>query len=144
MRTSDNNPAVSNALRIAKAAAAAVLSHARSQPTLEVCGLLAGIRDVADVFLPAANALNSAKAYEIAPAELFSLFRQMRDGKLELIGIVHSHPTGENFPSETDIALAYYPSTPYVIVSPRGDASRPLRAFRIQSGSVQEIEVEEV
>jgi proteasome lid subunit RPN8/RPN11 len=88
----------------------------------------------------ALNVRASPTAYEIRPRELFALFRRMREEKLELVGIYHSHPTGENAPSARDLELAYYPETPYVIVSPRADAPQPVRAF-ILSGTAPPLEV---
>lgn len=119
-----------------------LLGEARRALPNECCGLLAGRgRAVTRVFR-AANALASPTAYEVRPRELFALFRRMREEKLELVGIYHSHPTGENFPSARDRQRAYYPETPYVIVSPRGEAAQPVRAFLLREGRVEEIAVE--
>ncbi len=43
--------------------------------------------------------------------------REIRAAGLELLGIYHSHPTGENKPSARDIERAYYPEAAYFIVS---------------------------
>ena len=85
--------------------------------------------------------MQSASAYEIAPLELFSLFRRMREQSLDHLGIYHSHPRGENVPSRRDIEAAYYPDTAYFIISPRQDAARPVRAFEIRDGQVRELEI---
>jgi proteasome lid subunit RPN8/RPN11 len=92
--------------------------------------------------LPAKNALQSAKAYEIAPAELFAIFRRMRAEALEHLGIYHSHPKGENSPSSLDIERAFYPEAAYVIVNPQPAAIRPIRAFRIRQGQTREIDLQ--
>ena len=39
--------------------------------------------------------------------------REMRAAGLELLGIYHSHPNGENEPSPRDVELAYYPEAAY-------------------------------
>jgi proteasome lid subunit RPN8/RPN11 len=91
---------------------------------------------------PATNALASPTAYEIAPAELLALFRRLRAEKLDLVGIYHSHPTGDNSPSANDRERAYYPETAYVIVSPRAEAQVPVRAFLIRDDEVTELQVE--
>jgi len=90
----------------------------------------------------ATNALASPTAYEIRPRELFALFRRMREEKLDLVGIYHSHPTGENIPSSRDRERAYYPETPYVIVSPRADAAQPVRAFLLAEQAAEELPVD--
>jgi proteasome lid subunit RPN8/RPN11 len=97
---------------------------------------------VISVVLPARNALASATAYEIEPAELFSLFRRMRDERLEHLGIYHSHPQSDNAPSARDLERAFYPDVAYFIISPRPDALRPVRAFLIANGRAAELVIE--
>ncbi|MFQ5816348.1 MAG: M67 family metallopeptidase [Terriglobia bacterium] len=120
----------------------ALLGEARRHAPLECCGLLGGHADEVKEILPATNELASAVAYEVTPRELFSLFRRLRQQGLQLVGIYHSHPANDNYPSARDIERAYYPEAATVIVSPR--AARPIRAFRIQEGKVGELRVETV
>jgi len=68
--------------------------------------------------------------------------REMRAKDLQLLGIYHSHPRGENRPSRTDIEQAFYPDTPYFILSPLPDAPQLVRVFLIRDGEVTEITVE--
>jgi len=120
----------------------ALLEQARLEPLKECCGLLAGRNGVITRAFPGANAADDAtKAYEIAPEELFRLMRTIRAAALELLGIYHSHPAGENRPSARDVASAYYSATAYFIVSPRTDAPQPVRAFSICEGKVTELEI---
>jgi proteasome lid subunit RPN8/RPN11 len=119
-----------------------MLRIARSEPRLECCGLLAGVSGVITKILPAKNALASPTAYDVAPQELFQLFRRMREEGLEHLGIYHSHPSTENVPSPRDIELAAYPNEAYFIISPLPDAPRPVRAFSIRDGQVQELKIE--
>jgi proteasome lid subunit RPN8/RPN11 len=120
-----------------------MLAHAASDPTRETCGLLAGRDGVITLLRTAANASPSpATAYEIAPRDLFRIFREFRHGGLDFLGIYHSHPAGGNAPSPTDIALSCYPAAAYVIVSPRPGVPAPIRAFRIREGVSTEISVE--
>src|SRR5579864_606370 len=119
-----------------------LLSEARINPESEYCGLLAGRDGVISSVLPARNALQSAKAYEIAPEELFAIFRRMRAEAVEHLGIYHSHPKGENSPSPLDIDRAFYPEAAYLIVSPQPAAARPVRAFHIREGRSYEIDLQ--
>jgi proteasome lid subunit RPN8/RPN11 len=114
---------------------------ARSEPRVECCGLLAGVDGVITKIFPAKNALASPTAYEVAPQELFPLFRQMREEGLEHLGIYHSHPATENFPSPSDIELAGYPNQAYFIISPLLAAPNPVRAFFIRDGQVEELAI---
>jgi len=119
-----------------------LLAQARLAPALECCGLLAGRSGVISLALVARNALASASAYEIAPGELFDLFRRIRAEQFEHLGIYHSHPRGDNSPSPRDIERAFYPDAAYFIVSPLAGAERPVRAFRIAEGAVRELTIQ--
>ena len=136
------NAPLQDTVRVASAVLDEMLAAARREPELEVCGLLAGRDAMISLALPAQNALASATAFEIAPQELFSLFRRMRAAYLELLGIYHSHPRGDNAPSPRDIAGAYYPDAAYFILSPQTDSPNPIRAFRIRDGQVSELVVQ--
>lgn len=93
---------------------------------------------------PAANALASASAYEIAPKDLFRLIRAIRAEGLDLMGIYHSHPDGKNEPSARDIEQAYYSDAAYFILSPRARAPKPIRAFSIRESRAAEFEIQVV
>lgn len=117
---------------------------ARAEGVHECCGLLAGSNGAITGIFPAQNAQASATAYEIAPQELFAIFRQIRALRLDFLGIYHSHPQTQNIPSATDIARAYYPEAIHLIISPKPDAPKPIRAFRIRDGNVTELLIEVV
>ena len=129
-------------LRMSRAVFDRLLTEARGNPEIECCGLLAGRDALISAVLPARNALQSSTSYEIAPAELFVLFRQMRAKGLEHLGIYHSHPKGDNAPSPLDLERAFYPDAAYLIISPNAGASRPIRAFRILEGRARELSLE--
>ena len=130
------------AVRIRREILLQLRQQARAHPKTECCGLLAGREGVITRVLPARNALESPTAFEIAPAELFRLMREIRAAGLELLGIYHSHLTGENRPSARDIERAYYPEAAYCIVSPQPDIPHPVRLFSIRDQRVLEMEME--
>ena len=61
--------------------------------------------------------------------------REIRMAGLELLGIYHSHPNGENQPSPRDIERAYYPDAAYFIISPQPDARSPCARFRFATAA---------
>jgi proteasome lid subunit RPN8/RPN11 len=135
--------AVPSAIRIQNAVVAAISEAARRTPGGECCGLLAGRDGAITQVFPSTNvASDPAKRYEIAPAEIVRLMREMRAAGLEFLGIYHSHPNGENVPSPRDIELAYYSNETYFIISPLPDAPGPVRAFSIRDGRATELTIE--
>jgi proteasome lid subunit RPN8/RPN11 len=132
---------VQHVIRIRGAIWSEVITAARANPAQECCGLLAGRDGVITHIFPAVNALASPSVYEIAPRELFGLMREFRAAGIEWMGIYHSHPNGRNEPSPLDVERAYYPGVAHFILSPLPDAARPVRAFAIQEGNVNELEV---
>lgn len=132
-------------VRIRREIVAAMREEAAKAPTQECCGLLAGRDGIITEIFPATNAhLNPATAHEIVPVELLRVMKKLREEKLQLLGIYHSHPRGDNFPSATDIERAFYPDTPYFILSPLPDVPQPVRAFLIRNREVEEVKIEAV
>ena len=128
-------------IRVRREIVEEMLRLARSEPRMECCGLLAGVDGVITTIFPAKNALASPTAYEVAPGDLFPIFRQMREEGLEHLGIYHSHPASDNFPSARDIEQAGYPYQAYLIISLLPAASKPIRAFFIRDGHTAELEI---
>lgn len=102
----------------------------------EACGILAGRRGTV---LKVYRARNSAKdksfEYLLDPEEQMKIFRKLEKGKMEMVGIYHSHPFHEAYPSRVDVKRAFYPDCAYFIVSLKG---RPaVGAFRIRRGKIK-------
>ncbi len=117
-----------------------VIEHAKSTHPLEACGLLVG-RQHADRFIPIKNILASASEFEMDPAELIAVFRDLRQTGERLIAICHSHPQGPAELSRRDIERAYYPDAAQLIVS-LAELERPrAAAFRIVDGEAIPVEV---
>lgn len=133
---------VTDVVRVRKEILARLAEEAGHVPGEECCGLLAGRDGVITEMYLAVNALASATAYEIAPKDLFRILREMHAAGLELMGIYHSHPTGENQPSARDIERAYYLDVGYFILSPLPGAPLPVRAFEIRDGRVEELSIQ--
>ncbi len=118
----------------------AMIEHCLNEVPKEACGILAGRRGRVERVIPVANiAEDPERHYWMDEASQFEAFRAMRRDGRELVGIFHSHPATEAYPSATDMELALYPDAAYVIVSLKDGAVA--RAFRIVEGKVAEIEL---
>ena len=110
-----------------------IFAYARAADPAECCGLIGGSEEgQAKSIYPLGNvAFDREVAYEAAPEELFAAQRQMRERGEQLLAIYHSHPrSNDPTPSDTDVRLAYYPSTMYFIIGLAG-AEPTMRAFYI-------------
>lgn len=119
-----------------------ILEHARLESPLECCGLLMGKGDRITHISKMRNVVQSPARYEMSPKELFKFFKDLQTLGLRHLGIYHSHPVSQSYPSPIDIAEAYYPDCTYFIVSLLILENPILRAFSIISGIVEEKRIE--
>jgi proteasome lid subunit RPN8/RPN11 len=110
----------------------------------ECCGLLGGVRRESTYLARSRYPLHNQSAqpetqFFAAPEDLFPAMRQMRERGEDLVAIYHSHPRGPARPSETDLALAFYPEAFLIIVTLSPIPG--LRAFRLSGNDAIEVEV---
>jgi proteasome lid subunit RPN8/RPN11 len=117
-----------------------ILAHARADAPNECCGMIATRDGEAVKIYPAANAAASPLRYEIDGAEQYRIQMAIDDAGLDLGAIYHSHTRSDPYPSQTDINLAFYPDSVYVIVGVAKDQAE-VRAFEIRDGQVSEVEL---
>ncbi|MBI4352889.1 MAG: M67 family metallopeptidase [Candidatus Omnitrophica bacterium] len=120
----------------------AMIRHALGGYPNEACGILAGGGEgVVSEFFPMRNVDESSISYFMDPKEQLRVFKKMREMRVEMTGIFHSHVASEAAPSQKDVRLAFYPEASYLIVS-LADRKKPLlRSFKIQNESVSEEEI---
>lgn len=129
-------------IRIPKDFFEKVLGHLKEVYPNEGCGLLSGRRGEVLKIFPMRNVEVSPVSFLMDSREELSVFRKMREENLELLGIYHSHPTSEAYPSEKDRALAFDGDVFYVIASLK-DPENPLtRAFWIKGGKIEEDKIQ--
>jgi proteasome lid subunit RPN8/RPN11 len=130
----------------------AIVAHARSEYPNEACGLIVGDRPAADGgratrWEPTRNKAASPYRYEIDPDDLLRLTLATEDADEVFWGIVHSHVRSPARPSPTDLGLAFYPDSLYILVSLSESERDPvsgepsIRAWRIVDGVSHEVEV---
>ncbi len=117
-----------------------IVAHARAEAPNECCGMVASSGDEAVKVFRAANTAASPLRYEIDGAEQYRIQMEIDDAGLDLGAIYHSHTRSEPYPSQTDINLAFYPESIYVIVGLAG-AEPNVRSFFIRDGQVTEAEL---
>lgn len=117
----------------------AMLAHAYNCHPEESCGLLAGDESGAvRMAYPLTNILHSPTNYTIDPTEHFRAIKHADRNGWDIVGVFHSHPHTQAYPSPTDVQLAPDPEWLYVLVGME-DFDRPaVRGFRIRDGVITE------
>ena len=121
-----------------------IVAHSRGEVPNEACGLLVAPAYAADGgvptrFVPIRNAAESPYRYMIAPEDLLHVV-DIEDGGEYVWGIVHSHVASPAEPSATDVGLAYYPDSLYLICSLM-PPTPAIRAWLIQGEASTVLEV---
>jgi len=134
-------------LIINKADLKMIFDHCLSGYPNEMCGILAGREGRVEKVYCMTNARPGPVSYEMEPEEQFRVMKDIREAGLEMLGMFHSHPGGQAYPSSVDVEKAYwpgtglpnYPSAVYVIVSLLDRANPVARGYLIEEGKVSEI-----
>jgi proteasome lid subunit RPN8/RPN11 len=116
--------------------------HVTAQAPLEACGLLAGKNDSVETVLRVANAERSPVRFRMDAQEQYDAFMRIEADGLDLVGIFHSHPSGPETVSPTDIDEAAY-DVVHIIWS-RKDQNWSARGFWIERGQVTEVNLQVV
>jgi proteasome lid subunit RPN8/RPN11 len=127
-------------MRIARQLYDDIIDHARAEAPNECCGMVAAQDGEAVKIYRATNAAASPLRYEIDGGEQYRIQMEIDDSGLDLGAIYHSHTRTAPYPSQTDINLAFYPDTLYVIVGLAGGEPE-VRAYHIRDGEVADAEL---
>jgi proteasome lid subunit RPN8/RPN11 len=122
-----------------------LIDQARAEDPNEACGLIIGDRPAAVGgsalrYEPVRNKAASPYRYEIHPDDLLRLTIATDDADEVFWAIVHSHVRSPAHPSPTDLGLAFYPDSLYILVSLAEDEPA-LGAFRIVDGTIHRVEL---
>lgn len=115
-----------------------IITHALKDDPNECCGLLGGSKGKVSKLYRTTNSLHSPIRYNIEPKELLQIHREVDDNGWDIVAIYHSHTHTQAYPSATDIQLAFWPDSLYLIVSLQEKKNPLLRAFYIRNGQVAE------
>ena len=112
--------------------------YSENQKPNESCAILFGKNNqVLDIFL-AENIDESPINFTISNEQLLEGYRIAEDKKMDVIGIFHSHPNSDAFPSNTD--KKFMQSNPVVWIIYSG-INKNFRAFTLES-DIKEISIE--
>lgn len=112
-------------------------SYVNAHAPLEACGLLAGRDSRVEKIFYVRNQAQSPVRYVMDPLEQLHALEWIDDHGMDLLGIFHSHPTGPETVSPTDIAEAAYAVT-YVILARMDDEWRA-RGYWIENDNYREV-----
>ena len=116
-----------------------LLQYSENQKPNEACAILFGKNnEVLDIFLTE-NIEGSPVNFTISNEQLIEGYKIAEDKKMDIIGIFHSHPNSDAFPSNTDKKFMQSNPVTWVIYS---GINKNFRAFILESDSV-EIQIEE-
>ena len=120
-----------------------IIAHGKSGKPLEICGLLVGRKSGEDSEVVEVHEVDSLdkseKTYTLDSLQFLKIDRDARQNGLEIVGIYHTHPATEPYPSPTDMERAHWPETDdllfpgfsYLIVSLRDTENPEPRSFKI-------------
>ena len=128
-----------------------IIEHGREGKPLEICGLLVGHREGDDAQVLEAHRVDSTDpqetTYSMDGLQYMKIETDARRRDLEIVGIYHTHPATQPYPSKTDVARAHwdeegddliFPGYSYLIVSLRDPANPEPRSFKINGRRIPE------
>ena len=113
--------------------------YSENQKPNEACAILFGKEDeVLDIFLTD-NIEESPVNFTISNEQLIEAYKIAEDQNVEIIGIFHSHPNSDAFPSNTDKKFMQSNPVAWIIYS---GINKNFKAYVLESDSL-EIPIEE-
>lgn len=117
-------------------------NHASNEKPNESCAVLFGTLDsqkttVKEIFLTE-NIDKSPINFTISNEQLIKCYKTAEEKKIEVVGIFHSHPNSEAYPSDTDKKFMYSNPVVWVIYS---GITNEFKAYVLES-DILEISIE--
>ena len=108
--------------------------YSENQKPNESCAILFGRNNqVSDLFLTE-NIEKSSTNFTISNEQLIEAYKIAEEKKMEVIGIFHSHPNSDAFPSNTD--KKFMQSNPVIWIIYSG-INKNLKAFILESDIIE-------
>ena len=113
--------------------------HAENEKPNESCAILFGKGDTVSEIFFTKNIEESPVNFTISNEQLIEGYKIAEEKKIDVIGIFHSHPNSEAYPSNTDKKFMQSNPVTWVIYS---GANKEFRAYLLES-EIKEIPIEE-
>ena len=113
--------------------------HSENQKPKEACAILFGKNNLVSELFLTENIEESTVNFTISNDQLIEAYKIAEERHMEVIGIFHSHPNSDAFPSNTDVK--FMQSNPVVWIIYSG-INKNFRAFIFESNII-EIPIEE-
>ncbi len=117
-----------------------MIAHVDAQLPLEACGLLAGKGSSVESVLVVENQAQSPVRFVMDPIGQLQAFEWIESNGLDLLAIFHSHPTGPETVSPTDIEDSAYAVVNVILA--RVDGGWRARGFWIEDNGFEEVSLE--
>lgn len=108
---------------------------------LEACGLLSGNGNMVDKFIKMENIAKSENFFEMDPVELMNALDEIDESGKDFIGIFHSHPITQPYPSKTDLDRNQAIDHVIFVISSYRNGYPEIKGYTIANGNIQEIAI---
>jgi [CysO sulfur-carrier protein]-S-L-cysteine hydrolase len=125
-------------MRIARELYDEIVAHARADAPDECCGIVSSRDGEAVKVFRMENTFHTPYKYQMDAQELFNVVTGIEDAGLDVGVIYHSHTRSDPYPSQTDINLAFYPDSLYLIVGLASGPEPLVKTYEIRAGRVAE------
>ncbi len=121
-------------IRLAESDKTILSEYSENQKPNESCAILFGKNNqVLDLFLTE-NIENSPVNFTISSKQLIEAYKMAEEKKMEVVGIFHSHPDSDAYPSNTDKKFMQSNPVAWVIYS---GINKNFRAYLLESDIVE-------
>jgi [CysO sulfur-carrier protein]-S-L-cysteine hydrolase len=118
-----------------------IVEHALREYPNECCGLIASEAGTPVKVFTMRNVDASPATYRLDSREQLQVFDDLDERGWDVWAMYHSHTHSDPYPSPTDVGLAFYPDSRYLIVSLTDRENPVARSFFIRDGEIDEEEL---
>ncbi|MCS7299855.1 MAG: M67 family metallopeptidase [Spirochaetia bacterium] len=107
----------------------------------EACGVLSGLGDTVDEVIEMENIAKSETFFEMDPVQLMNVLDDIDNKGKDFIGVFHSHPITNPYPSKTDLERNEIIDHVIFVITSLRNGTPELKAYTIKDKVVKEVEI---